>query len=201
MAGKSLSTPLIFVALSAAILGISAWALLGGPEASTPTAPAQPRLAQADVRVDRQDTARRPAFSDDETPASSPMSVSNPEPAAAERVPLDRPASLSDETKAQQDAYAALQKRVQDEVSGQLRRQRSALASACSALAADAGDVEFTVSASFDADGRLVDSGIAVPAGGAQVRELGQCLRGQTLTLQATAPGQGVSVDLPLSLR
>jgi hypothetical protein len=197
---KRLNNPLIYIGLGSVIVIVTAVLVIEAPKRAGVTAQAEPAAGSPAVRGDDLDSARRFDRADDEAPAAAPATT--PEPAAdapRTREPMDGPATISDEVKAEMDAYAALQKKVAAEVEGQLRGQRSALAAACSGVPGS-GDAAFFVNATFDADGRLVESGIGVPAEAAGSRELGQCLRGQKLALSASPPGQSVSVQVPLEL-
>ncbi len=107
------------------------------------------------------------------------------------------PPQIDPDAAAARDAYAALQREVTREVEGQLAAQRASLAQNC--WNANLDPAEFHVEANFSADGDSTSIGVAVPFGDPALRTAGQCLREQTITLQASAHGQAVSVNLPLA--
>lgn len=112
------------------------------------------------------------------------------------------PPELEPEQVAARDDYVALQASVTRDVEPQLAARRAALRQRCwtPELAAGLEQTSFKVVAGFDADGKMVDVGVEVPASAPGAREVGQCLRAQELTLSASAPGQAVTVELPLAL-
>lgn len=112
------------------------------------------------------------------------------------------PPEISAEQAAERDAYVALQAAVIRDVEPQLAARRAALRQRCwtPELAAGLEQTSFKVVAGFDADGKLQDVGVEVPGSAPGARYVGQCLRQQELTLSASAPGQAVTVELPLAM-
>lgn len=182
------------VGLSLVVLVGMVWWVRGEREAEPAAAPSRPGAERATgIAAAGQDSARR----DDGAPAE-------PE---APRFILGRelpssPPEIGAEEAAARDNYAALQAAVVRDVGPQLAARRAALRQRCwtPELTAGLEATDFKVLAGFDADGKMLDVAVEVPASAPGAREVGQCLRAQSLELSASAPGQAVTVELPLAL-
>jgi len=183
------------VGLSLVVLAGMAWWTRGEPGGEPgPTAQRSAAGGPLGIAASGQDSARRDG-------GAAEVSDEAPRYILGREVPSSPP-EIGAEEKAARDAYAAVQAAVTRDVAPQLEARRAALRQRCwtPELAAGLEETSFKVVAGFDADGKMVDVGVEVPASAPGAREVGQCLRAQELTLSASAPGQAVTVELPLAL-
>lgn len=180
------------VGLSLVVLAGMAWWVRGEPRGEPgPTAQRSAGGGPLGIAPSGQDSARRDGGAA-EVPDEAPRYILGRE------VPSSPP-EIGAEEKAARDAYAAVQAAVTRDVAPQLEARRAALRQRCwtPELAAGLEETSFKVVAGFDADGKMLEVGVAVSAPDA--RQVGQCLREQTIELSASAPGQAVTVELPLA--
>lgn len=182
------------------------------PEAARPEAAAQAQAVPAGgVRPAEVDPARRidldPRAGDDPPPLPAPRPV-EPAPAEQERraappvePPPPSPPPTAEQIAADQAAMR-LREQVVKAVGEQLGEQRAALRKACWKDAGGASAADYSVHASFDADGKLTGMGISDVRGpgSAAAAGVGQCLRGQAIPLNIEPPGQSVTVDVALRM-
>jgi hypothetical protein len=212
MARHSLMVPGVLVALGVGIV-VSMYMLLGGGPAPAEERQGgtSPVLAARGARPGGEGPARRVDLdprAGDETPARLPdvrpeaSNQGEPREVVQPSSPPAPPLVLTDEQKAAEAAYLKLRDEVARDVGKQLAGQQSSLRKACWKDTGAAKSAEFTVNASFDAEGKLLGMGISDVRGpdGAATAGVGQCLRQQGIALSAEKPGQGVTVDVPLHL-
>lgn len=183
------------VGLSLVVLAGTAWWVRGEPAGRTTVAARQGTVGAPGIVAAGQDSARRDGGGGEVVDDEMPRFILGRE------VPSSPP-ELEPEQVAARDTYVALQASVLRDVEPQLAARRAVLRQRCwtPELAAGLEETSFKVVAGFDADGKMTDVGVEVPASAPGAREVGQCLRGQELSLSASAPGQAVTVELPLAL-
>jgi hypothetical protein len=198
--------PGVAVVLGVGIVAAVAVAL-GGAEA-TPEAEREERSTQVlSARSERASVAEPsrmdldPRSGDDPAPVRLPdvrpeASAGDERARAAEpQPPPPPPRELTAEEMAAEAAFTALRDKVAREVGAQVKSQSSKLARSCGA-----SGVKYSLVASFDAEGKMVASGLSDVRGSEGSPEVGACVRSQPLALQVEPPGQGVTVGVPLEL-
>ncbi|MBL9100610.1 MAG: hypothetical protein JNL82_06620 [Myxococcales bacterium] len=182
------------------------------PEAARPEAVAQAQVAPAGgVRPAEVDPARRmdldPRAGDDPPPLpaarpAEPAPDEDERRAAPPVEPPPPPPPLTEEQVAADQAATRLREQVAKAVGEQLGERRAALRKACWKDTGGASAADFSVNASFDADGKLTGMGISDirGPGSAATAGVGQCLRSQVIPLNIEPPGQGVTVDVALRM-
>jgi hypothetical protein len=215
VAANNLFLPGLFVALGAGVV-VTTYLMIapGSRPTSASAAKDSAALAADGVRPADHDSARQLAADGevDADPANPRLPTVAPERTAEARTrpeapppePPPPPVELTAEQKAAQDAYFALRDRTAGEVANVLGQQKDALRKACwkPSLTNGLTSAMFALNASFDAEGKLLATAISDSrdAGGASAGAVGECLRSQALKLDIPAPGQGVTVDVALSL-
>lgn len=193
--------PGVAVVLGVGIVAVAVVAL-GGAEATPEARREEPSTHVLSARGERASVAEPsrvdldPRAGDDppiRLPDVRPAGGEAERARVAEQPPPPPPRELTAEERAADAAVSALRDKVAKEVGAQVKSQRSQLAKKCGA-----SGVKYSLVASFDAEGKMVASGLSDVRGSEGSPEVNACVRSQPLALQVEPPGQGVTIDVPL---
>lgn len=198
MAGNNLMIPGVLVVLGAGIV-VSMYMMLGGrAEPATKATRPEAQVMASGVRPAEVDRARSmdldPKAGDEPSPRA-PATLPQPRDAAPDDSAA-APAADAVPTSSVQDPK--LHDQVVSELGRQLEGQKSALVRAC-APGGGAG-AAFSVGATFNAEGAMMAMAISDADKSSGTGAVGACLREQAIALSLDAPGQEVSVNVPLRL-